>query len=687
MLDLLDDGELEQAADRVLAATQKPGAVVFVSGTPGAGRSRLIARLRARASDLFRVVDPPSAKHADTAMHALMQMAAAVGVDGIDDALANQPLSNRARTIGRALADQHRVLLLRLPPTWLKSTARGSDEAIFQRCAFEYFRGLRGAKSLRLVILSSWIPIWLQRKLAERSPETVALPPATLRPDAEPDPAVWADYADAAARVFSRLTSTRITAFQFGLAVALEKLDPRLALSAEQLDSRGALDRLLVQLRTALAGSRYTALRSGLARVAQARYPISPELALQIADVEPEHQALVLRCVGYVSPDGATFRMNDTIRAALLSIGTSDSPRDFTDTHAKLAGYFETKDGVADPRKATNDGMLPWLEATHHFAWAGERGRDKWHDRAQACHSREFFWDRARALSIQERRYLDAAEVYRQCVEAFDDDHYAWHYYAWNLDKAGKRPRDVEAGFRRAVDLEGENNWYNSRLITFLIGIGRYDDAEEAWREFLDCVDPDRTRSLDDEDLGWGFHRWVVERWLDAGEVERARAALEVLSADLIQRVPPLGDLAWRLADAEESKALGESVYPPGVHPDERWKQPGDIPIEIDGRSLRSWHPARVVSVDDDAIEIVIADPRPEPRNSELKSLALSRDEWKQLTAGEPPPPECSYWFLARYERGFDRLFRHRATPPPWERASRDRVDALRYLRTWAEVA
>ena len=233
--------------------------------------------------------------------------------------------------------------------------------------------------------------------------------------------------------------------------------------------------------------------------------------------------------------------------------------------HGRLAAHYEKLDGQGSITHLDGPRAVSWLEKVHHLAHSGAATAVKW--AAQARDARELYRDRGRALSLEMERYDEAADVYRECVQRFADDAYAWHYLGFNLDRAGIAPLEAEAAFREAATLEPDNRWWHSRLVTFLVEQARYDDAEAAIRAALDMLDPEGARARTDVQLVLDFHRWAVTAWLDAGEIARARRVFDLVRGEGGEAPPELRDLGWRLADAEEAWLRPWPRLSPGVSP------------------------------------------------------------------------------------------------------------------------
>jgi hypothetical protein len=303
--------------------------------------------------------------------------------------------------------------------------------------------------------------------------------------------------------------------------------------------------------------------------------------------------------------------------------------------------------------------------------------------------AREFLWDRARSLSRRahfEHRpqlFLQAADIYRDIVSTREDA-YSWHYLGYNLDHAGEDRKSVESAFKKAVSLERDNTWWNSRLVTFLIHQARYVDAEREYREACERLHADEP--TDPEHLAVHFLRWIAKAWLDVAEVRRARQVIDLVSLNDLtsEGRKKFEPLLAALADAEEARLLKESVHPRNMPADERWRdEPGWVEIENEeGSQLRDWFPGRVVEATPDGVSLVVAT-RGAPDDRRLVKRQATRAEWLEWSG--VPPERVDGWFIevGRYEDGTTRV-RHVLKQHHWPALEEfDFDDAIRYGRQW----
>jgi len=646
-----------------------------ITGPVGAGKSRVLACLREEARVV--VVEPPPLRDGDAVFHALAQLAAAAGVASeAYERLAS--VRERAASAAQRLSAHNEVILvLRLPSSWSRLDAMsGRDQLVFRRRAIELFQGLRDAAGLRLVVLATAIDRALERVLGLHG-RIEHLPAPAVRLDALRDETAWGPYAPYARRAADLLgEAPRATPIAARVLVGCLALGAEPASAAQALASPAPLRPLLVLLSDRLAQPEHRELASGLIAALTARGELPLDVAERLAGLPEEHRSLLRDCVGY-QPEAGALRVAETVRLALGSASPA--------AHRRLSEHYQTLDGQRSLAALDAEHARAWLEKVHHLAHGGPETGPRWD--AQTRDARELFWDRGRALSIEAHLHRLAAEVYRACVDRFPDDAYAWHYLGYNLDRAGVEPLRAEEAFRRAATLESDNRWWHSRLVTFLVEQARYADAEEATRAALTQLDPDGSRVDEDSQLCRDFHGWVVTAWLEAGEVGRARQTFDLLPPEVVAREHEhvLRMLKWPLEDAEEAERLGDSVHPPGVPMDRRWRRPERVAEEgPDGARLVEALPARVVTATEEAVTLVVG-VTVEGRH-ELVRTEITADEWRAANAWCPAERARGYLYLAYYEGGAQRVFAQDEPAPPWEN-DEPAPDPLRHLRGWAADA
>ena len=253
------------------------------------------------------------------------------------------------------------------------------------------------------------------------------------------------------------------------------------------------------------------------------------------------------------------------------------SPRDPT---SRCHRRFESPatDGAAAPasrllseqsRSEAVDGEDPALvPAMESFYYAGKAG-------ARDLLEAPFFVDQldllGKTLSHEKHDYEGACEVFEQAIAIDEEDDYAHHYLAYNLDRLGRNPEEVERHYREAISLNSRHPWWRARLISFLTVRGRTSDAELEWDAALDEI------AAAEEFGGSGayetFHGWVGAALLRRGQLEFANRVLRDIPAQIRSESPSLTALIRRLRAMEVADADGAFV--PGQHMSDRWWEGG----------------------------------------------------------------------------------------------------------------
>lgn len=348
----------------------------------------------------------------------------------------------------------------------------------------------------------------------------------------------------------------------------------------------------------------------------------------------------------------------------------------------RLADYYRECDGVPDARAAVERGnIVPWLERGHHGAHAGPDVSD-----GVMPLSRLIQYERAWSLSVEFKEYEAAAAVYRSILEDDPDDAYSHHYMAWNLDQAGKEGQTVWREYARAIALEKDNPWYNSRFVTFLRDNGFRRDAHEAWEQAKEHVlsGPWAKRIK----LPVHFHYWIARSALDVGDLDLARKVLGELTPHDIKEYPKLGELNEELVQYEEIERLGEPVYPSRVRVVDRWKEPRLLPMHLpvaDRRSrssqlwqapLMKWYPGRVEEIEQGVVTLVLAD----PGDRALFTVEVDKPSLLKMAAGEQPRVGR---FLEYGVYEGERVYvKYHAPPRTRTKAEHERLEhGMRYMR------
>lgn len=621
MAEVADLAGVDAACARVYHSLSRRVSKIWVRGQTGSGRGTLADRLARELPGCVRV-DLLGLGEPDAAIHCLLQAEAA-----LRSVRSNEPLADRARLVARS-AGSERTLVVKVPTSWdLTRDARDADDTYQADRLREILGVWLSVPELRIVLLTG--STFMPQTSVEL--DRVELPPSRAFVKALVDESRWKEYAAHARAVHEILAATggSVSPLMLRLAVAVVALnagDGRAVADLPQLTLTRLIDARLIP---ALGASENRDIRGAVARFVRARRPLPAAPALAIARPPKGHEPLFTECLAY--GDGL-LRVTDELRRTLFrSFAFRNADHE---THHALANHHASLDGKLDPRELDERSIDHWLEKVHHLAHGGAPAIREWE--RQTLTEPDFFIDRARALSVEEKDYGGAADLYRRCTRLAPDNAYAWHYLAFNLARAGLEPKEAEDAFREAVKQDRENPWWNGRLVTYLIENARYRSAESEWRAAIDRVDPDGERVRSSPWLARHLHRWVVEAWLGRGEVARAREVFQEIPSAFVAEFSGLAKLEHRLLDAEDVVALGASVHPPGMPIGERWKA-HQLP-EQDSKERRrlEWFPGRVVEASATGVVLVFAVPAADPTQRRVLRKRLSAEEWR--VAGSCPP-------------------------------------------------
>ncbi|MCO5167503.1 MAG: hypothetical protein M9894_14245 [Planctomycetes bacterium] len=623
--------EVERACDaleaEVAGAAPDPGAVWRIAGDPGTGRRTALDVLaeRLRVRGLAPVVLAPPRQAPDAAPTALLQLGVGLRRAGLGNGQLERLTGRGGWTakLREALAsvEQHQdrlVLLCYRPESW--PSLAPEDTAFAQRAS----------ELANSVLLLSRC----RRVVAGDLPDLVR-PRSTLTLRAGGVSGL--EWGEALAPVARRLQ------VHAGEALARRTpLDLRLLVAVAALEGVEAATRLALgsfrpaevvrQLRRALgAGADVRPLLELWGRLALVRGPVPAEQILELGanGLDGVRLELLQSCLLYPRGDD-TWTLHDLLRASARAEPLlSDEERRLT--HERLArwytGAFNRLAASGDPRA-----LEAQYEAFEHASQCGGELPDA---------LEPLFVEQLELLG----RRCSAAGHYDRAVEAFraacawdDDDDYAHHYLAFNLDVQGKAADEVEVHYGRARALNPRNPWWHSRFIRFLVTIGRTEEARHAWD---DAVDRLNVREDVGADVLKELHLELVRLLLHREELEFARAVLEA--------VPPKArhDATYRLLErrlvALERARAGLGVVPLTIDPDEVWRRPPSELMARDEREspLRRWFPGRVEAVGPEAVSVRVGVKEgDEPPRAGLMELPPARfDAWsRDERAGELRP-------------------------------------------------
>lgn len=706
---LAEPDRIHAVVDDVARALEEGRRFVLVQGGFGSGRSLVCSALQAREPGRFAAVETLDLREPEAGLDGLYLAAASLeGAEARRDIQKDWPsLADGLRCLAGYLGTQ-RILLLRLPDSWEAAGLDEEEEGEWVRQRVERARELLGAvaatRDLRIVLVG---PAKLRSALALKPDALFSL----RRPQADlnvlADASRWGSYAPAAAALHARLTGRspinpvvlRLAVGAVGLGVA-----PDAVRAAIEQGSDGRALRDLAQfIASRLREDQPANLQTKVQRLLLPRRPLPQAQILRFVQTTEEHTPLFTECIG----QGDTMvRVHPAVRSALgntLRRSSHDGRAQLTpeEDHASLAGLYRELDGQPHVWQTFGDETLCWIERRHHESQCIDT--PLWTE--DDLPAREFYWDRARTLSVRAQRerkqrnekaavelFRKAASLYERCRDLFPPvDSYTAHYWAYNLENG--ELDGAEEGYRDAVRLDPSNPWWNARLVSFLLRDGRSRAAKQAWEEALAAIDPNGDRLEREPGLAFHLHHWVARAWLDAGRPREAAKIVVGLPRRLLReshagrdsthtrRLSRLRRLLHDVASALEAEALGQSVYPRDFMISARWRIPDAL---RDDDTVEHWFPGRVVRAQEDRIDVVYALPRGPGPEQEVLLTSFTGGEWA-AEAGDLAAEADRFVFLVSH-RG-DRRQVLDMTPPRHsleELSSREESEAaLRAIRQW----
>ncbi len=523
MPDLLPN--TEALAERAAKAVMR-GESVYVEGPVGAGRTSLVEALRCHAPDQAAVVELLPISEADAAGVALLEAASHLAeVDAPKwETGSERELHTLAQQIGDRLRDSGKFLILRIPDSWQEAEFSPRTGDVLPLRARSVLSGfLVSGVSLIVVADAALTPSHFGYHPAQRFQL-----PRHVVPARSLEHASWGDYRDAFERVCSITTSLTASPLAWRLAIGCVALGAATKAVLERLAVAIPLPPLSALMAKCIRRSIDVALP--LMRFLAVRRPLQREAVAALTKISDAHLPLLTECIGY--GDHLT-RVSPVVRG-LLSRGKQSDTTVSSDDHQTLASHYADSDGAASPTGLPPVELRAWSERVHHLALCANDTNVGWD--ALDLPAPSFYWDRGRFLSVTKRDFGAAARVYKQCVSQFPEDDYSWHYWAFNLHRARGATRDVDRGYRKAIELNVENPWWNRRLVEFLIREGALEAARDEWRLALDRVDPDGTQVRRSPWLAYNFHLGVCRAWMSTGRHRAASSVLGLVPRQLRKR-------------------------------------------------------------------------------------------------------------------------------------------------------
>ncbi|HWO26056.1 MAG TPA: hypothetical protein VNO30_45330 [Kofleriaceae bacterium] len=643
---------LKDSARQVETALRRDGAdKLIVRSGIGAGRHTLAKSLAEQLG--AHVVEFPPYDDLDSPLHGIVQLASATGALGAPGA-DQAALLAQALEGASALADANRPVVLLIPaPVSPGSETELSTPAEIDRIV----RSIGTVPRLRVIVLATTAhrAEWFEAAatLTLTAPRVGA---SDLDPQQLPD-----RFAHAAAELQRWMSSTgwASTPIEARLQVGLIAMGDRPAAVGLRLEALAR--RMAAQLTT-----RFKTIGPAVRRLLVTRRPLPASTIASISGIESDWLPLLTACIGY---GDAAIRVSEVTRQVLLD-ALDATPEELESAHEALAEYHASLDGAPSLRGVGKDAAVNWLEKVHHLALGGDACAARW--AAQEHAGPEQIWERARFLSRVKRRYTDAAELYRSCIERFGPDTYSMHYLAYNLERSHQALGEIRTGYELAVRADPANPWWQQRWIRFLIAHGTLEEARRAWRLARQAIDPDGELMRRSPWLAIHLHGMVARRWLALGRIDDARDVLAEIPKQWLDQEAELRDLVRALSSNEQARALGESVYPASTPIEDRWRRPRSLRPSRDGKRLSWWAPGRVIEATADEVIVVIA-----PTPTEAQQVTYDAATWRQM-ASEAASDAEGYFELGRYEGG-DEVIRTSVE----DRCDRWLEDETAEMRAW----
>lgn len=468
-----------------------------------------------------------------------------------------------------------------------------NDQAttVFDERAVELVGRLASLENVAVIAAASWpVPLDWGPSLTVPASADIARVLA--------DPAIASLAGAAAVRELAAAPVHR-SPLELRVLVAIETRRRHAAVDA--LAARLPLDALIDQLLDSLG----PAAQQGCLRASVMRTAFDDQALASFwrgaadADLPLVRGALLVRSAGgWVLPDAIATR----VRAR--EVEQTDLDR----AH-RIAAEFHARAFTATSKRPPQDLLQSAtrheLEQLHHLVAVGD---------LKALEARRpFFVDYFDAIGRQlgqrgVRRYGSrdgaaslrlAAEAYKRALAIDDNDAYAHHYLAYNLDLLARTPDLVETHYRRAIALDPGHVWHHGRLITFLVTDGRVLDAAAAWEDVTARFPQPQPAWLYEE-----LHRPVARLLLDRGELDFAERVLGALPA--VADASPWARSERRLLRRLRDAADDRLVFPASIEPTRRWTGPHLVDAALRSK-VKAWWAGRIEAWDEERCVIRIA--------------------------------------------------------------------------------
>ncbi len=594
------------------------------------GKSTLLKELKKSLSalGLCPILLAPPAGHMDSAVVALCQLAGQLAEthDPSLLGLISNPevaFEQKVRSIRFCLRAHYRniVALCDEPNEWLPRTP---ERKFFSRPLEVIERLFFGPAKIRVVVAGSMLPG------AARPKQTIEFSPHF-------DPEIWltesedwpSEFAEMATQLFDmkKLNFKTRTPLELRLLVGLLAMG-KPASSFENWTRRSLSYEFK---RQAQSDSKWRSLLAAWARLSLLRGSFSADaLSCVEAPEEDTMEGQILRnCLLYKTDDG--YVLHELLRS---DISGELSKEEETKSHRDLlSDYYLPKSECA---ASAEESVRFDVECFHHAAASGNL--EVALQKAYLCEQLKIL---GRYLSKEHGRFADAATVFQTAIKQ-ENDAYAHHYYAFNLDVLAESPEVVEEHYRESLQSRPREPLWWSHFISFLLIRGRTLDAENQWNLALDTLATDLPE--------WeayqfrALHGRLLSVALARSCLDFADRILETVSDDVLRRDPQFRAAKKRLRALRLGRE-GKIVVPYPLVCKNWWESgPFFLASSLEnGSTLVRWLAARVENVDSENVELrlgeVLSSDPAEPRISFGDFPKQLLEEWgvdvKELKPGE----------------------------------------------------
>jgi tetratricopeptide (TPR) repeat protein len=672
--------DLNHRADELaeMVVRQRVGQTFVIGGRWGSGKSSLLQALKPRLADqgLFPVVVAPPPRDMDTGAVALVQ----IGESLQQHALLNGELATLenpqrrwpeklSATLGWVEQNKGAVVLLceEVDKWTVPPTADESFSPYSNRHVQDVVDAIHGRVHCRRVLTSSSAQTANGYYRYDLPKDTH---PSWLLEAAD----TWGSDLEPLARELHKRLGANLgvaTPLEIRLLVALAAVtsvrEVAVYYSTQWPECHALVRQLASRMETR---SEFSRLRTLWSQLARCRESMEQELldSLGARSLQPQEQAVLYHGLLYQRENryelNRVLRLNDSVISWL-------SREQRVETHRQLAEYYAAKIESNGPAYRGRQ-----LEAFHHASQAGDP------DTLQRFHA--LFPAQlnklGRTLSKEARNFAAAADVFRLAIQWDDQNDYAHHYLAYNVDWLANDPGLAEAEYRRALEVNPEHPWWWSRWINFLITLGRAREARVEWARAVDALN--LTGGEGPETVYQSLHLSVARLLIHRAQLDFADTVLNETPASLRKNDLRFGALENLLAALREAERA-RSVFPLTVPFNEWWTDKPHLDFS-QKQSIVKWFPAQVDAVDGDTIRLVMGKRAADGQRAEYAHVDLPRSKFDAASLDEPSGELEPGRFLELAFYGAEETLKIRSHPDlPWQSPDLPPIDPdpRRYLR------